>query len=197
MRSDTFQGKDEVESRRACRVGKAQSNVNGGAMYFWNIEGLLDDIASQKITEQQKFYYYLLLGCGALVVMTLVRTFPASPDELRVGPAAADLILSLIITIWGTKRCFAINQSGSGGDFIARMTCLTLPVSIRWTVVVIPYLFITAFFLEFIERVFEEGSLQQILSLYAEMALFQILYLGYFLYLIGKFRALAAKTAAS
>ena len=55
MRSDTFQGKDEVESRRACRVGKAQSNVNGGAMYFWNIEGLLDDIASQKITEQQKF----------------------------------------------------------------------------------------------------------------------------------------------
>ena len=90
--------------------------------------------------------------------MTLVRTFPASPDELRVGPAAADLILSLIITIWGTKRCFAINQSGSGGDFIARMTCLTLPVSIRWTVVVIPYLFITAFFLEFIERVFEEGS---------------------------------------
>lgn len=51
--------------------------------------------------------------------------------------AAADLILSLIITIWGTKRCFAINQSGSGGDFIARMTCLTLPGSIRWTVVVI------------------------------------------------------------
>ena len=166
-------------------------------MYFWNIEGLLDDIASQKITEQQKFSYYLLLGCAALVVMTLVLTVPGSPDELRAGPAAADLILSLIITIWGTKRCFAINQSGSGGDFIARMTCLTLPVSIRWTVVAIPYLFIAAFFLVFIERVFGEGSLQETLSLYAEMALFQILYLGYFLYLIGKFRALAAKTAAS
>jgi hypothetical protein len=166
-------------------------------MYFWNIEGLLDDIASQKITEQQKLAYYLLLACAALVVMTLVLTGPASPDELRAGPAAADLILTLAITIWGTKRCFAINQSGSGGDFIARITCLTLPGSIRWTVVAIPYVLIAGFFMGFIERVFGEGSLEQTLSLYAETALFQILYLGYFLYLIGKFRGLAAKTAAS
>ena len=77
------------------------------------------------------------------------------------------------------------------------MTCLTLPASIRWTVVVIPYLFITAFFLEFIERVFGEGSLQQTFSPDAEITLLQVLYLGFFLYLIGKFRALAAKTAAS
>lgn len=43
-------------------------------MYFWNIGGLLDDIASQKITEQQKLNYYLLMVCASLVVTTLVLT---------------------------------------------------------------------------------------------------------------------------
>lgn len=97
-------------------------------MYFWNIQALAQELQLNNISEQEKMYYYL-----AMVLISLF--FIHSNTHIPPPIAIASLILTIGVSFWGIKHCFAINAAGDNTLFIERMICLFFPIVVRILIV--------------------------------------------------------------
>ena len=101
-------------------------------MYLWNVEGLIRDFRTQKITEHQKLNYAITF---AIIVLFLTYSILLFGTELsartRKDLLCLELIMLSIVNVAGLKICFHANQRGDGRAFIERVMCLSLPLTIR------------------------------------------------------------------
>jgi len=93
-------------------------------MYIWNTKKLATDIKNNNLTEHDKMKYYLVYS----VIVTIFLTISSRPFTL---PLLVEQILSVGIIIFGISITFKTNKGNKGSDYIARVTCLSLPIFIK------------------------------------------------------------------
>jgi|GEM_PF-935467 len=157
-------------------------------MHLWNVNALIDDFAYKKITEQQKFRYILLY----VALMTIVSNSVLYVGTKYSHELVVELVLSVLITIWGMNRCFTINQSNGGDDFISRYVCIGFPVGIRLFVFAVPIFLIIGV----VEAAMQTDPTFHKIQMYIKMAQVPIFSVIYYLYLGKKLKELTTKAAS-
>ena len=96
-------------------------------MYFWSIKKLTTDLKDNKISEKEKFKYFLTLVILELILINLiVYTW----QEINT----ANLINSLITFvgfILAVTIIYKKNKKGDNKNYIERYVCLSLPAAVR------------------------------------------------------------------
>ncbi len=103
-------------------------------MYFWKVDNLVEDLKTGKVDQKEEFKYMLFFT--VLIVLT-------SDPYVNIGLKyniynALNTIMFFVISIIELYFCYRINSSGDNKDFIKRIICLGLPISIRVFVFSIP-----------------------------------------------------------
>jgi uncharacterized membrane protein len=110
-------------------------------MYIWKVDQLVEDFKAGKVSQKEEFKYMLLL--------TLITTL-GTDSFLEVGRSynLYDFITTvsmLIISVLGLYYCYEINSAGDNKNFIARVTCIGLPVLVRVMAIFLPIFFLVGF----------------------------------------------------
>ena len=96
-------------------------------MYIWKTDKLSSEIKENTLTEKDWKQYFL---AGAILItlsMYMIQTMPrANMISLMV-----EGILMIVITIIGINIAFNANQENNGTNFVARITALSFPLSIK------------------------------------------------------------------
>jgi hypothetical protein len=96
-------------------------------MYWWNVSKLAEDLREGRVDEKERFKYFL----ATFIAWSLaVLLFSYSPGPFNLGPPLSVGIHLIMVTV-GIVFCYRANKSGDNADFIARMICMGLPVSIQ------------------------------------------------------------------
>jgi len=101
-------------------------------MYFWNVKQLATDFKNQSVTESQKMAYFLI----TTVLWNLMAYTNIFTEEMMYKDPNAgyfELFLVVVIAIVGTLVTFKTNKK-TGVDYIARVTALAIPISIKFLV---------------------------------------------------------------
>jgi hypothetical protein len=96
-------------------------------MYFWNTNKLIDDLKNERLATSDYKNYYLAGGVGALLMVFCMRFSPVTNMIL----STIDIVLSIIMLIIGINLCFRVNGGNQGRQFLNRLICIVLPISIR------------------------------------------------------------------
>lgn len=115
-------------------------------LYLWNINALVKDLKEDKVSEKEKLKYYLLTSSISFLSMA----FPSSVTLFT--------ILVIGVFIIGTFLCFNVNSKGDNRNFIDRVFCLGVPLTIRLSLIFSPTSFIV--FCIFYKTDYSEQSLQ-------------------------------------
>lgn len=122
---------------------------------LWNDRKLASEFAEGKVSEKEKFAYFLIYQVGILFIADLV------PSE-QYDPTLWDWISASIlvfITAGGYFLCFRSNKDNK--EFIARCICLGVPILVKTSALFLTPVFALLFSLSFVLR--EEKS-EQIFS---------------------------------
>lgn len=98
-------------------------------MYFWNTARLAEDIKDDSLTDEDWKNYYL--GGSILLILAMyIAMFSPRPD-MRVVLFEAIALIGVII--FGISITYNTNQAGNGSgiNYIARVTALSLPLLIK------------------------------------------------------------------
>lgn len=100
-------------------------------MYIWKTNKLSTDIKENNLTEKDWKQYFLAGGVLVILAMYLLQT------SVRVNMMSllVEGLLMLVITIVGINITFNTNHDNSGTNFVARITALSFPLSIKLIVV--------------------------------------------------------------
>jgi hypothetical protein len=109
-------------------------------MYLWRVNRLVDAFKNDKVTEKDKFKYFLIFAILLTIVTSQIIYLGYKYSHLDL----IELVISLIIVIWGCFYCYFINKCGDNKDFITRFICLALPISIRLLVFYFPLIILVA-----------------------------------------------------
>ena len=105
-------------------------------MYIWSTKRLIEDLRNCVVSKDEKLKYMITSG----IVVALVSD-PILSSGLRYSYMdAANLVLTVIAVIGGTYYCYLQNKKGDNNDFITRITCLGIPVTVRVLVFGLPIL---------------------------------------------------------
>lgn len=107
-------------------------------MYLWNVDSLVKDFKSGKVSQKEEFKYMLLFTIAITLVSDPILYIGYSYNYYDTLSSA----LILGISIFGLYNCYKKNTSGDDRDFIVRVMCIGLPVMIRVLSVMIPLLII-------------------------------------------------------
>ena len=99
-------------------------------------------------------------------------------------------VFTLGISILGLYYCFKINAGGDNKDFILRVICLGLPVTIRVTITMIP-VFIVVGILDIVYLSGESLNEESIGSTPMQVVLMSVFTAGHFWYLSLKIKAVS------
>ena len=101
-------------------------------MYLLNTKELADQIREGRVSEREKKNYYIVISViGSLSAFSLIESDITNPMVILVM-----IVLSILITIFGINITFNTNQGNEGSDYVARITMLSLPVSIKVVILV-------------------------------------------------------------
>ena len=107
-------------------------------MYFWKIDKLVDDFKTAKVSQKEEFKYMLVFT----VLMTLITDPVFSETTPYNLYSAINTIALILVSIWGVYYCYKVNRAGDNKDFIVRVICLGLPVTVRVLTFVLPIIFV-------------------------------------------------------
>ena len=113
-------------------------------MYFWNTNKLIDDLKNERLATSDYKNYYLAGGVGALLMVFCMRFSPVTNMIL----STIDIVLSIIMLIIGINLCFRVNGGNQGRQFLNRLICIVLPISIR---ILLVYFLFFIFFNDFVK----------------------------------------------
>lgn len=101
-------------------------------MYWWRASKLAEELREGRVTEKERFKYFLatFILWNVAVPLIVYSSGPFDFDRL----ISAALNLSVIVT--GIILCYRVNKRGDDVDFIPRMICLGWPASVHFAVMV-------------------------------------------------------------
>ncbi len=98
-------------------------------MYFWNVGELSTRLRENTLsTYEEAQYYFATFFC--FIVCMILKVYSAQ-TEMSLSFTVLTFIASDLAIICGMSYCYYINKSGDGKDFIKRILCLTLPITVR------------------------------------------------------------------
>ena len=96
-------------------------------MYLWKTTKLSTEIKENTLSEKDWKQYFLagtiLITISMYLIQLVVRT---NTDSLIV-----EAVLMLAITISGINIAFKTNQTNNGSNFVARITALSFPITMK------------------------------------------------------------------
>ena len=103
-------------------------------MVFWNIEKLLKQLSSQKLTQKELFFY--LFG---LTLIEIIFTNPFSSEGSYLSSMFDwfDWGIVLFCSLISIGVCFISNGGNQGKDFIERYISISFVMTIRYSVFII------------------------------------------------------------
>ena len=104
-------------------------------MYIWKTDKLSSEIKENTLTEKDWKQYFL---AGAILItlsMYMIQTMPRT----NMISLMVEGILMIVITIIGINIAFNANQENKGTNFVARITALSFPLSIK--IIAISFIF--------------------------------------------------------
>lgn len=87
-------------------------------MYWWNVDALVKDLRENRVSESDKFKYYMFYALAT--VITAIGT-----------TSILSAFITALVIIWGIRNCHERNRAGDNKQFIERMVCLGLPTVVR------------------------------------------------------------------
>src|SRR5690349_8570836 len=96
-------------------------------MHWWNTAALAVKIKDGQLSGLDKKNYYL--GTSIVVLITTYLGLISPPSNKQA--LAAEAITVLLVVVAGINATFTANGRGAGTDYIARMTILAFPLSIK------------------------------------------------------------------
>lgn len=96
-------------------------------MYIWKTTKLSTEIKENTLTEKDWKQYFLAGTILITVSMYLLQIESRTIMESLIVEA----VLMVAIAITGINIAFKTNQKNNGTNFVARMTALTFPISIK------------------------------------------------------------------
>ena len=109
-------------------------------MYLWKTKELVSKMKSNEISQTEKFKYFLVF----VILGTISKELSSYISYTLISPsfqAVIASILTTVIVISGTFLCYKTNKNGDDKEFIDRFFCISLPIGIKFFVI----LFITLF----------------------------------------------------
>ena len=104
-------------------------------MYIWKTNKLSTDIKENNLTEKDWKQYFLAGGILLTVAMYLIQT---SARTNMVSLLIEGLVM-VAITIVGVNIAFNTNQKNNGSNFVARITAISFPITIK--IIAISFIF--------------------------------------------------------
>ena len=103
-------------------------------MIFWNIEKLLKQLSSQKLTQKELFFYFF----GLTILETIVSNpFLSEDSYLSTIFDWFDWGIFLFCSLVSVGVCFISNGGNQGKDFIDRYISIQFVMTIRYSVFII------------------------------------------------------------
>lgn len=146
-------------------------------MYFWRINTLKQLLTEKGLSENSAFKYMLWYTALTAVGIEMVSYFPL---EIVNNWDYIDSTLATIIPVAGTIFAYKSNGGDSGKDFLARYISISFVMVIRFTLYLVPILFILTFYYS---STFDEET--EIYTTPLEVTLFSIWYIALY-YSIAK-----------
>ncbi|HCE3663691.1 TPA: hypothetical protein NG674_004759 [Vibrio parahaemolyticus] len=108
-------------------------------MYFLNIESLKRDIVAERLTEKDRFKYALIYIVFSIIALEYFQQENSGKLNLWLQVEAA---LNVIIVLLGTYFAYRANGGENGQDFLGRYFSISFVVSIRFSVLLFPMIFV-------------------------------------------------------
>jgi len=106
-------------------------------MYIWNTKRLASDIKDNNIGEKAKLFYYLIFGVFASFGLKSVLPDSWSDTDCNSSDCLIDFLLVVLIFIIGALITFRSNKGEGGSDYIARVIMLSVPICIKFNVLLL------------------------------------------------------------
>jgi hypothetical protein len=154
-----------------------QARDGGNIMYWWNVSKLAEDLTNDRVTERERFKYYL---ADAIVMNAVVQLVIYVGQPFTMWYALSSLA-AVVISIVGIVLCYRVNKAGDDADFIERIVCLGWPVTIKLAVLFGVIMIVIAIVGEIMTQHYYMSStgpeaLNELLSLVYEIVLYLMLY---------------------
>lgn len=96
-------------------------------MYIWKTDNLSSEIKENTLTEKDWKQYFLAGTILITLSMYMIQTMPRT----NMISLMVEAILMVVITVIGINIAFNTNQENNGTNFVARITALSFPLSIK------------------------------------------------------------------
>ena len=96
-------------------------------MYIWKTDKLSSDIKENTLTEKDWKDYFLASAILISLSMYMIQTLPRT----NMLSLMVEAILMIAITVIGINIAFNANHENKGTNFVARITALSFPLSIK------------------------------------------------------------------
>ena len=96
-------------------------------MYIWKTDKLSSEIKENTLSEKNWKDYFLAGTILITLSMYMVQTMPRTNTPSLI----AEAILMIVITVIGINAAFNANNGNKGSSFVARITALSFPLSIK------------------------------------------------------------------
>jgi hypothetical protein len=161
-------------------------------MYWWYVSKLAEDLREGRVTEKQRFNYFLAT-CATWVLAAQLFSYAGS------ALCAENLVSStmmLALTALGIALCYKINKGGDNADFVPRMICLGWPISIRVAVTYSAILLVFAVLISLGDAAVGSESFLSAFQKFVRASLgwWGMLSVTFYLTTIGKILAIVART---
>jgi len=101
-------------------------------MYIWNVKALEQGLRGGIISEREQFKYVLFLVIIGGIFVGALASIGGEWNFWRF----LDYLMFNVIGIVGAITCYRVNKAGDDKDFIVRYTCLTVPVVVRFVLLI-------------------------------------------------------------
>lgn len=102
-------------------------------MYLWNTKELAVKLKDGELAQAERFKYFFVF----IVLFTLGGEVCLYLGERPTVISITESIMVMVITVVGTLLSYKINKAGDDKEFIDRYVCLSIPLFIKLTVLLI------------------------------------------------------------
>lgn len=104
-------------------------------MIFWDELKLVKKIREGKLTDREKYLYYLIFSLFHFTGYALLSSFPKKNDDLiPLYASCLSVFVNAFIIFISVSTWYQTNSRGDNKNFIERCLCLSIPLSIRYLV---------------------------------------------------------------
>jgi hypothetical protein len=97
------------------------------AFHIFNTKALATELSTGRVSERGAFQYFLANSLLWTLTLYYGLYIGANIDWRFL----LELVIVLLITVYGLLKVFEVNGGANGHDFILRATCLSFPVGVK------------------------------------------------------------------